>query len=122
MANPVEKQDYCDVLLSYSNSDIMTSLPELQLFFVQGGQQRTLPLTLPIFLNKFSVAYQMDTKGYMQAYKKFTQNEKYFKLDEFFLIGQQKTQTLNDFLKKTKTILQSFMNMSVQIYPDIDAI
>lgn len=68
----------------------MTSLPELQLFFVQGGQQRTLSLTLPIFLNKFSVPYQMDTKSYMQVYKRFTLNDKYFKLDEFYHIGTLK--------------------------------
>lgn len=29
----------------------------------------------------------MDTKSYMQAYKKFTEIEKYFKLDEFYNIG-----------------------------------
>ena len=47
----------------------------------------------------------MDTKSYMQAYKRFTNNDKYFKLDEFYHIGALKNQTLNDFLKKTKTIL-----------------
>lgn len=122
MASPIEKQDYCDLLLSYSNSEIMTSLPELQLFFIQGGQQKTQPITLPIFLNKFSVPYQMETKSYMQAYKKFSQNEKYFKLDEFFILGELRSQSLNDFLKKAKTILQSFMQMSVQVYPEIEAI
>lgn len=38
LSNPVIKETYADMLLSYSNEDVMISLPEIQFFYKLNNQ------------------------------------------------------------------------------------
>ena len=105
-------------MFNYINDDIITALPTLQFFFMQNEQNKTLQLNLPVFIHCFSVPYEMDNNTYLQIYNRFTNSEKYFKLDEFVPIPSDQQAAMGELMKKIKQILQNFMKMHVNVFSD----
>ena len=72
---------------------------------MQNEQNKTLQLNLPVFIHCFSVPYEMDNNTYLQIYNRFTNSEKYFKLDEFVPIPSDQQAAMGELMKKIKQIL-----------------
>ncbi len=120
--SPIKKgaNDF-QVMINYSNDDIIISFPVLQVFYIQNGQEKTLSLTLPVFVHKFVTPYEMDEARYMQIYNKFSTNDTYFKLDEF-IKNPNTSISLNTTMKKIGSLLGGVLKMKVAAYPNMQNI
>ena len=119
--SPIKKNQNYQIMLNYTNDDIITSLPVLQLFYIQNAQEKTLSIHLPLFLHKFATPYEMDEAKYMQIYRRFTLQDKYFKLDEF-IKNPSADNDLNVIMKKVGSLLSNVLKMKVNAYPNMQNI
>ncbi len=62
-------------------------------------------ITLPVFINKFNMPFEMNQSRYLKIYNKFTTDDQYFKLDEFIPTPGQQNSDLNTIMSKLKGLL-----------------
>lgn len=107
--------------INISNTDNVIAFPTLNVIYKQGGQDKTLRLTLPIFIHRFLTPYPIDDQKYMQIYNKFTNEDQYFKLDDFIKNPAQGNVPLNDVMKRIGSLMSS-LNIKAIPYPNINNI
>lgn len=107
--------------INLTNTDNVVSFPTLNVIYKQGGQDKTLRLTLPVFIHRFLTPYAIDDRKYMEIYNRFTNDDAYFKLDDFIKNPAQGNVPLNDVMKQIGSLL-SRLNIKAIPYPNIQNI
>ena len=120
--SPIKEGPTPQLMMNFINNDIITSFPVLQLFYNQNSQERTLSLTLPVFVHKFINPFVLDEKRYMSAYNTFSTQDGYYKLDEFIKNPANPNVPLNDVMKKIGSLLNNVVKIKAVPYPNINNI
>lgn len=107
--------------LNITNTDNVVAFPTLNVLYKQGGQEKSLRLTLPIFIHRFMTPYSIDDKKYMEIYNRFTNDDSYFKLDDFIKNPAQGNVPMNEVMKRIGSLLSS-LNVKVIPYPSLQNI
>lgn len=107
--------------MNLSNTDNVVSFPTLNVIYKQGGQDKTLRLTLPVFIHRFLSPYPIDDRKYMDIYNRFTNDDAFFKLDDFIKNPAQGNVPMVEVMKRIGSLLTS-LNIKVIPYPSMQNI
>lgn len=120
--SPIKESDTPQIMLNAINFDLITSFPVLQIFYTQSGQERTLSLTLPIFIHKFMTPVTLEEQKYMEIYSRFSLQDQYFKLDEFIKNPSKDNIPLNEVMKKIGALFNNVIKLKALPYPNMQNI
>ena len=120
--SPIKEGDTPQLMLNIVNFDIISSFPVLQIFYVQNGQERTLSLTLPVFIHKFMSPVALEEQKFMELYSKFTLQDQYYKLDEFIKNPSKDNLPLNEVMKKIGALFNNVIKLKAAPYPNMQNI
>lgn len=107
--------------INITNNDNVYALPTLNVHYKLGGQDKMLLLTLPIFIHRFLTPYQIDDRKYMEIYNRFTNDDNFFKIDDFVKNPAPSTVSMNDVMKKIGSLMSN-LNIKVIPYPSMQNI
>lgn len=119
--SPIVDSNTPQFKMNMTNTDNIVSFPTLNVLYKQSGQDKTLRLTLPIFIHRFMSPYQIEDKKYMEIYNRFTHDDNFYKLDDFIKNPAQGNVPTNEVMKRIGSLLSS-LNVKVIPYPNIQNI
>lgn len=120
--SPIKDGPNPQLMMNFVNNDILSSFPVIQLFYNQNSQEKTLTLTLPVFVHKFTSPVSLDEKRYMDIYSKFSLSDGFYKLDEFIKNPAKPNVPLNEVMKKVGSLLNNIIKVKAQPYPNMNNI
>ena len=119
--SPVTETATPQFKINVTNTDNVFTFPTLNVHYKLGGQDKMLLLTLPIFIHRFLTPYVIDDKKYMEIYNRFTNDDAFFKIDDFVKNPAPPSVPLNDVMTKIGSLLSS-LNIKVIPYPNLQNI